>query len=396
MENIKNRTENMFGGSSFVAVIGIILVLIVFSVKYKDTDNINYKNSDATWHTLLTIKAYDETPLSVHKFLPIVSLGGKDDKGISWGATVSDELGNYYYTSFSPAGYVLPFLFIKLFHLPISENSLYLFNAVLSILLVLLWSYFIYSLYYDNKYKSLIAIIGAITLLLMPEILHGMGIVYWHQAVMQVMLLAQILAYYKSNKSKTAKVVFYIICIINPYVEWTGYVANAGFMIVELFKQWKDNRWKAICLSEFIGFLTIISFGIFVLHYCTVIDTNLFFEALKNRFFARNFRVSQPISELLLGYIDSFKYAWIVLMVLFIVTILIYKNLSCIKQTVLWKNKYLYALFVFPVLENFIMKEHAISYSYDRMKFGFIIVLIICDLMSLILRLPIPKIDFVP
>ena len=120
MENIKNRTENMFGGSSFVAVIGIILVLIVFSVKYKDTDNINYKNSDATWHTLLTIKAYDETPLSVHKFLPIVSLGVKDDKGISWGATVSDELGNYYYTSFSPAVYVLPFLFIKLFHLPIS------------------------------------------------------------------------------------------------------------------------------------------------------------------------------------------------------------------------------------------------------------------------------------
>ncbi len=66
---------------------------------------IDYLDSDATWHTLLTIECYNETPISQHLFLPIVSMGGEDNKWISWGATIPDKEGNYYYTSFSPAGY---------------------------------------------------------------------------------------------------------------------------------------------------------------------------------------------------------------------------------------------------------------------------------------------------
>ena len=87
-------------------------------MKYK-TGNIDYRNSDATWHVLLTIECYNETPILDHLFLPIVSLGENDDKYIPWGSTIPDNKGNYYYTSFSPAGYFFPWLFIKLFRLPI-------------------------------------------------------------------------------------------------------------------------------------------------------------------------------------------------------------------------------------------------------------------------------------
>lgn len=81
-----------------------IIVVITAAVKYRKGE-INYYNSDATWHTLLTIEAYNETSISEHVFLPIVSLGEAEDKGIPWGATIPDRNGNYYYTSFSPAGY---------------------------------------------------------------------------------------------------------------------------------------------------------------------------------------------------------------------------------------------------------------------------------------------------
>ena len=91
----------------------------------------NYLNADATWHTLLTIQAYDETPVSSHLFLPIVSLGEDLDKNIPWGATVSDSKGNYYYTSFSPAAYFAPWLFFKTFRLAVCEKSLYIFNTLL-------------------------------------------------------------------------------------------------------------------------------------------------------------------------------------------------------------------------------------------------------------------------
>ena len=76
------------------------MVIMVSIIKFRGGE-INYLDSDATWHTLLTMQAYDETPISQHKFLPIVSLGGVDNKGISWGATIPDKEGNFYYTSFS-------------------------------------------------------------------------------------------------------------------------------------------------------------------------------------------------------------------------------------------------------------------------------------------------------
>ena len=58
---------------------------MVSIIKFRGGE-INYLDSDATWHTLLTMQAYDETPISQHKFLPIVSLGGVDNKGDFMGA----------------------------------------------------------------------------------------------------------------------------------------------------------------------------------------------------------------------------------------------------------------------------------------------------------------------
>ena len=113
----------------------LLCVIVVWIYKYRE--NYNYLNSNASWHVLLTVQAYDETPASIHKFLPIVSLGDELDKEIQWAEMVADEQGNYYYTSFSPAGYVLPYLFFKLFGLDVAEKSLYIFNTMLCCLALL-------------------------------------------------------------------------------------------------------------------------------------------------------------------------------------------------------------------------------------------------------------------
>lgn len=52
-----------------VLVIGVLIVLFSAMARYKSGE-IDYLNSDATWHTLLTIEAYNETPISQHLFLP--------------------------------------------------------------------------------------------------------------------------------------------------------------------------------------------------------------------------------------------------------------------------------------------------------------------------------------
>lgn len=226
-----NKTNVRGGGQIFaLIVVAISFVALISVIKYK-TGEINYRNADATWHTLLTIEAYNQTSPIDHLFLPITSLGGESDKGIPWGATISDNKGNYYYTSFSPAGYFLPWVFFRIFNLTVTESSLYIFNSILFGVSAILWVWLIYIIYQDSNNKVVVSIIGLLTYVLSPELLHGMGMVYWHQSIMQVSLLIQIIAYYKMNTSdkKSDKIIFYAMALINPYIEWTGYIANVGF-----------------------------------------------------------------------------------------------------------------------------------------------------------------------
>ena len=134
-----------------------VLALLVSVLKYRSGE-INYYNSDATWHVLYTVEAYRETPVSEHLFLPLTSLGSGDDKNIPWGATVLGRNGNYYYTSFSPAGYFLPWLFMKLFSPSVTEGSLYGLNTVLFAVSASLWTWFLYMIYAEEAGKKRAAI----------------------------------------------------------------------------------------------------------------------------------------------------------------------------------------------------------------------------------------------
>lgn len=362
---------------SILVVIALILVGSAAVLKYREGE-INYYNSDATWHTLLTIEAYNETPISKHLFLPIVSLGKDGDKGIPWGATVPDKDGNYYYTSFSSAGYFLPWLFMKVFRLSVSERSLYIFNTVLFMLSSILWAELIYMIYHKrfNDMKAFIlALVALLTYIYSPELLHGMGIVYWHQSVMQVTFLIQVIAWYcmKETDSYRVKIVFYSMALLNPYIEWTGYVANIGFAAAECITAWKKDWITALKRAACIGGISAISFGLFVLHYLARVDEDTFFEALEARFMARNVLTSVAMTDVFGSYFKSFLYLWVLLAVLAGWNLLRDKKIEFRGRMVLF-------IFLFPVMENMIMKEHVYSYAYDRMKLIFALSFMICEL----------------
>jgi len=352
----------------------LIVIAITCFIKYKE-GYINYKCSDATWHTILTLKAYEDTPIREHKFLPIVSLGDKDDKNIPWGLTVPDSKGNYYYTSFSPGGYILPYIFVKIFNLPISEESLYIFSTILLIVSTFLWGLLLHDIYIKSKNVLIIMLIGMLTYVFSPEILHGMGMVYWHQSLMQVTLLIQIFAYYKmkNNDSKLSKIIFYSLSLINPYIEWTGYVANVGFGLAEFIYYFKTDKRKAFLKAFILGLITLLSFCLFSFHYLTVLDKTLFFNALMNRFMSRNISSGVPLISVFSGYLDSFLYLWILLLILIVWNFLKNKKITL-------RFGLLFLVLFFPILENFIMSQHAVQYTYDRMKLIFVISFMVCEL----------------
>lgn len=341
----------------------IILIIGLSIIKYR-CGEINYTNSDATWHVLYTLQCFDETPISVHKFLPLVTLGTETDKWITWGASIPDSLGNYYYTSFSPMGYVVPYLFFKLFHLGFTENSLYIFNTLLFVLYSVITSFFLMDLFRRKTNCLLIALIGVIVCIMQPELMHSMGIVYWHQSLMQLTLLIQIYAYYiyREKTSRREYILFLLMCIINPYTEWTGFVANAGFALAEVLLGWKQNKYKAILEGEIVALLTVVSFGIFCFHYLLNIDAIAFFSALKNRFFERNFTTQTPLKQLIDGYLSSFQYTWILLTVFLIteIGIFIYKKRitsNKIKNTSISSDRYVSVLLQNKYLLNIAVRR---------------------------------------
>ena len=349
-------------------IVLIVFVIIMALIKYPQGD-CNYLNSDATWHSLLTLKAYDETPIREHKFLPIVSLGDLRDKYISWGATIPDDKGNYYYTSFSPMGYMLPFFFIKFFHLEFSELSLYIFNTLLLMVSCIVIYMLMAELYSEKtNYHILMGVIVAY--ILAPETMHGMGIVYWSQSLMQVFLPLQLLFYIKYIKYNRKEYLGLLLfmCVINPYTEWSGYVANGGIFLAEIIRNKEEKGFLKIRNLIYIGVATILSFSVFCMHYIAVTDAGVFFNALKSRFGARNITTDVSLKYLFAGYGESYLALIIISFIFLFIFICKYKREGEIKELIP-QTVYL-SLFVcfFTLLENFIMKAHAVSYSYDRMK----------------------------
>lgn len=364
----------------------IILFLVIIRIP---KESAYYKDCDATYHTLLTMKCYDETPKSIHKFLPIVSLGEVEDKNISWGECVKDDNGNYYYTSFSSAGFVLPYLFVKLLHLPINIYSLYAFNSLIYIITYILITFIFCKLFSKYLNKDIIILFTTLIYLFQLEVMHSLGVIYWSQSIFHLLIATQFILF-MNYKNKIAKTFFFIMCLIMPYVEWTGYITNIGFSIIIFLKQMKQKSendksfFKIYRESILIIVLTLLSFGIFSMHYLLNIDFNDYILALKNRFFARNFTNSEiSIIDLLKGYLYSYCPMIILCGIMFIVILNKKKYRNKLIELL---KEYIYEtiFFSFMMLENVIMMQHAIVYTFDRLKLIYILLLAFYIMLSVI------------
>ena len=123
---------------------------------------------------------------------------------------------------------------------------------------------------------------------------------------------------------------------------------------------------------------------LFSLHYLSVVSKSDYFHALYNRFMARNTLSSSSFKKLLLGYGGSFISSFIIIISLFIVLVILYKGFSFYKNSLIMKNKLICFVALFPVFENIVMKQHATSYTYDRMKLAIFFAIVIADLLQML------------
>ena len=369
-----------------------IILFTISTVIRKPFDSAGFSMSDATYHVLLTMQAYDETPSSVHHWLPIQTYGQDFDKFIDNGPSLlQDEAGNSYYVSFSPIGFYMPYFFCKAFHLGLTVKGIYIFNSLLMLISSLLVAYILYIIF-KNPY---IAFISAIIYCFMPEIMYTQGIVYWNHSLSQVLLLLQILLFtcltLENKRRKIYWVMFYIISFLYPYSEWTGFISNVGMAIglfiydIIIYKDSDGRKRLAVSLEsivevELLAIVTVGALCYYIFRFSSIASPNEIISTMTSRAEARS---NASILALLNGYKLSFSPLLILIAVLLILILICKESRKELKVIVLQKRFCcIFVIALFPLLENVIMMQHAISYTFDRLKMVVVLLFILCCCME--------------
>lgn len=359
----------------YLIIMVIFLISIFIRLERFDSQN-NIGNLDASYHVLSTVKAMIDNPVSTHKLLPILTYGNIQDKGIPWGATVPDENGNYYYTSFPTLGFIVPYLYFEITSFPLTLKGLMIFNFIIHLVAALLlcrWLQIVLNtINISERVRSAIIVIGAATYLLSYEALFSHGIVYWSHSLFQVIWLLQLIFLtkflYVDTDKKWNVVWLLIVCLLAPLTEWTGYLTSASIAIF-LFTKPGYRKFSLVIVAT-----TFLAGLLFIGQFLFVISPNYLFHSLKSRFLGRS-SVNDEYNgidslgpELLHGYWES--YGILLLIPFALALLLLIMKLAKHRMNFSlppFVGGMLFILCV-PILENILMLQHAVEYNFDRLK----------------------------
>lgn len=359
-----------------LCLIMLAALLSVRVVLAPQQDSQNYVNSDASWHMMLTARALDETPASVHRYLPLVTLGADTDKNIPWPNLNADSEGNYYYTSFSPLSFNVCYAFFKITGLPLGETGIYILSSVVSTACFVLLALLLVRLLRDKLPAWLVLCASFLLYFFLPEMLHSNAMVFWAQSLWQLVFLAQLNVYLNlRQKGGTGRyILFFALALLSCMTEWTGYVANVGFAAVAFFglfgktakEEGRAGAKKRWGFSAGLAGCCVAALALFLLRFSAVMPLGDLLESLTGRMDARA-GSRYRLLDLLWGYWDSFHWFWVLLGLLTLLALLLpaarKRYAEIFKET-----RGMLFVMLFPLLENLLLMNHASAYTYDRMK----------------------------
>ncbi|HEX8942850.1 MAG TPA: hypothetical protein VF785_06895 [Gemmatimonadaceae bacterium] len=352
-----------------------ILLMFVASaaIRWWQRDDRIVANIEASYHVLLTVDAMNQTPPSVHRFLPIVTLGRPLDRDVPFGASVRGPGGVYYYTSFPPLGFIAPWAFFRLTHLAPNVDHLMVFNMgihlVATLLLALLVMEAANALDVDPHTRAWIVMLSAASYLFTFEALYSHGIVYWHHSLFQVFWLVQLVMAARVFRCAASgvpirrrDVVVLVACsALGPATEWAGYLATASIAGICWWRarHTAGHPLRRIALALLLA--ETVSGLVFVAHFAWVLGLSPLLDALRARAGARSTPHGSLVA-LAFGYVESFG-AFLLFAGAVVATYLVVVR----RRPPGWIVALLLAA-VLPLSENLLLAQHATTYHYDRLK----------------------------
>jgi hypothetical protein len=358
-------------------------------------------NIAASDHVLLTIRALDETPASVHHFLPIATLGRPLDRQVPFGASIASHDGIMYYTSFSSLGFVMPWAFFKTTALAgfgPSERGLMVFNFGILLAAALLLGLLIAELFeltdpdreIDDTLRRTVTALAAVTYLFSREALYSHGVIYWHHSPFQVVWLAQLVAVCRAMRATNSGTpvpvttigVLIVTAFVAPFLEWTGYFATtaSAFVLAACSRSWRLP-------AAMIGAMAL-ALAAFVGQYLSVLGFTPLVAALAERAGARSV-VHASAMGLAMGYVESYGVPLLVLAALSAV-ILFFTLRGPSRRA----PRLLLVAVLVPLLENAVLAAHATDYTFDRLKALIAIIVLIVLALSSVRRMTRERLVF--
>ncbi len=128
----EGRAPSQLSAGSAVALAVVMLLLFAVSVWIR-LPHIGRPLGDGhEWLTSTVVRnlqIWEEDGALKHRFLPIFTYSGASNKFINnQGSEHMDAAGNYYYTSYGPLAYIVPYVVLKAFRQPITVLGVQCFN----------------------------------------------------------------------------------------------------------------------------------------------------------------------------------------------------------------------------------------------------------------------------
>nr|WP_217345079.1 hypothetical protein [Noviherbaspirillum sp. L7-7A]MBV0879298.1 hypothetical protein [Noviherbaspirillum sp. L7-7A] len=378
---------------------GYLIILTAFALSvfirlpdFKHTTGL--QNLEATYHALLTVHALSTQPLSDSKLLPIVTQANKYDKFIPWGAALPMSNGNFVYTSFPPLGFIAPFVFFKILHLEPTIKGLIAFNCLLGLASAFLLYHLIVRLLLINGAKQAQAIfcsaIGVGCLIFSREGLASFGIVYWSHSLQQLFLIAQLIALLNVLGKSIDKTPLGVrigflsfISFLTAYTEWSGLIGNAIICLL-IASRWLSlpSRARRILIIAIAG-STAAAIILIMTHLFLALGINEAFTSLLARFGDRNVRTAgASFSYLIQGYNVSYGALIPVVLAMLVWSSYFYPIQQKVDEQHRTTSSFIILAACAPLLENILLLQHSIEFSFDRLKFAVPLAIVVSSLLA--------------
>jgi hypothetical protein len=359
-------------------------------------DGESWWNDEVTGHFIGVLSAFDQLPASNHFFMPISAVSrleagaGKKDsditdlfRGIESGAFAADRSGNALYISFPPAGFFMVHMLFSLLHVDPSPLAIAVLNISLQIISALLLAVLIHKTIgrRAGRHGWIITSFAASAYVFALEVMHSHAIPFWSHQILQPLFLLSVLATVFWREHRFKPVVLFLLAFLMAMTEWTGFLIGLSMALVLFLK---DRSWggksrplnEAMWVWPFLG-IAFAGFAIVALNAWRV-GFGQYLTLLNSRFNARTNAGEKGLLKFGQALMGSFgPYVWALAFLAFCALIrtdiaLRRGDFGYRKILSDWKRKPQYTMVLLllslPLLENFLMNEHAITYTFDRLK----------------------------